>query len=26
VTPGGDGANVPPLHSWGAPLAKPRDY
>jgi len=26
VTPGGDGANVPPPHSWGAPLAKPRDY
>ena len=26
VTPGGDGADVPPLHSWGAPLAKPRDY
>jgi tRNA G18 (ribose-2'-O)-methylase SpoU len=26
VTPGGDGADVPPVHSWGAPLAKPRDY
>ena len=26
VAPGGDGADVPPLHSWGAPLAKPRDY
>jgi tRNA G18 (ribose-2'-O)-methylase SpoU len=26
VTPGGDGADVPPAHSWGAPLAKPRDY
>ena len=26
VTPGGDGADVPPLHNWGAPLAKPRNY
>lgn len=26
VTPGGDGADVPPLHNWGAPLARPRDY
>jgi len=26
VTPGGDGADVPPVHSWGAPLARPRDY
>jgi len=26
VTPGGDGADLPPVHSWGAPLAKPRDY
>jgi len=26
VTPGGDGADVPPVHNWGAPLAKPRDY
>ena len=26
VTPGGDGGDVPPLHNWGAPLAKPRDY
>jgi tRNA G18 (ribose-2'-O)-methylase SpoU len=26
VTPGGDGADLPPAHAWGAPLAKPRDY
>ena len=26
VTPGGNGADVPPLHNWGAPLARPRDY
>jgi len=26
VTPGGDGADLPPVHNWGAPLAKPRDY
>jgi tRNA G18 (ribose-2'-O)-methylase SpoU len=26
VTPGGDDADLPPVHSWGAPLAKPRDY
>jgi tRNA G18 (ribose-2'-O)-methylase SpoU len=26
VTPGGEGGELPPLHSWGAPLAKPRDY
>jgi len=25
VTPAG-GAELPPLHSWGAPLAKPRGY
>ena len=25
VTPSG-GAEIPPMHSWGAPLAKPRDY
>lgn len=25
VTPGG-AADVPPPHSWGAPLARPRDY
>ena len=26
VTPGGEGADLPPVHSWGAPLARPRDY
>jgi tRNA G18 (ribose-2'-O)-methylase SpoU len=26
VTPGGEGVDLPPVHSWGAPLAKPRDY
>ena len=26
VSPGGDSADIPPLHNWGAPLAKPRDY
>jgi tRNA G18 (ribose-2'-O)-methylase SpoU len=26
VTPGGEGADLPPVHNWGAPLAKPRDY
>jgi tRNA G18 (ribose-2'-O)-methylase SpoU len=26
VTPGGEGATLPPVHAWGAPLAKPRDY
>jgi hypothetical protein len=26
VTPGGEGADLPPVHAWGAPLAKPRDY
>lgn len=26
VTPGGEDADLPPVHSWGAPLAKPRDY
>jgi tRNA G18 (ribose-2'-O)-methylase SpoU len=26
VTPGGEDGDLPPLHSWGAPLAKPRDY
>ncbi|HKQ46343.1 MAG TPA: RNA methyltransferase [Rhizomicrobium sp.] len=26
VTPGGEDADLPPLHNWGAPLAKPRDY
>ena len=26
VTPGGEGAELPPAHAWGAPLAKPRDY
>ena len=26
VTPGGDDADLPPVHNWGAPLAKPRDY
>ena len=26
VTPGGEGGDLPPVHSWGAPLAKPRDY
>jgi tRNA G18 (ribose-2'-O)-methylase SpoU len=26
VTPGGDSVDVPPVHNWGAPLAKPRDY
>jgi len=25
VTPSG-GAEVPPVHTWGAPLARPRDY
>jgi hypothetical protein len=25
VTPSG-GAELPPAHSWGAPLARPRDY
>ena len=25
VTPGG-GVELPPVHNWGAPLAKPRDY
>ena len=25
VTPGG-GVELPPMHNWGAPLAKPRDY
>ena len=25
VTPSG-GADVPPVHTWGAPLARPRDY
>ena len=25
VKAGGEGAEVPPLHTWGAPLAKPRD-
>lgn len=25
VTPGG-GGELPPVHNWGAPLAKPRDY
>lgn len=26
ITPGGEGADVPPPHAWGAPKAKPRDY
>jgi tRNA G18 (ribose-2'-O)-methylase SpoU len=26
VTPGGEGADLPPVHNWGAPLARPRDY
>ncbi|HKY18362.1 MAG TPA: RNA methyltransferase [Rhizomicrobium sp.] len=26
VTPGGEDTDLPPLHNWGAPLAKPRDY
>jgi len=26
VTPGGEGADLPPVHNWGAPLTKPRDY
>ena len=26
VTPGGEDADLPPVHNWGAPLAKPRDY
>lgn len=26
ITPGGRDADVPPVHNWGAPLAKPRDY
>ncbi len=26
VTPGGEGVELPPVHNWGAPLAKPRDY
>ena len=25
VKSGGEGGEVPPLHTWGAPLAKPRD-
>ena len=25
VATGGEGAEIPPLHTWGAPLAKPRD-
>ena len=24
VTPGGEGADLPPVHNWGAPLANPR--
>jgi tRNA G18 (ribose-2'-O)-methylase SpoU len=26
VTPGGEADILPPVHSWGAPLAKPRGY
>ena len=26
ITPGGRQVDVPPVHNWGAPLAKPRDY
>jgi len=26
VTPGGEGVDIPPPHSWGAPKSKPRDY
>jgi len=26
VTPGGEVDDLPPVHAWGAPLAKPRDY
>ena len=26
VTPGGEGADLPPVHNWGATLARPRDY
>ena len=26
VTPGAADADLPPVHNWGAPLAKPRDY
>ena len=26
ITPGGGDADLPPVHNWGAPKAKPRDY
>jgi len=26
ITPGGREVDVPPVHNWGAPKAKPRDY
>jgi tRNA G18 (ribose-2'-O)-methylase SpoU len=26
VMAGGEGGDVPPVHNWGAPLSKPRDY
>ena len=26
ITPGGREVDLPPVHNWGAPLAKPRDY
>jgi tRNA G18 (ribose-2'-O)-methylase SpoU len=26
VTPGGEAYDLPGVHAWGAPLAKPRDY
>jgi tRNA G18 (ribose-2'-O)-methylase SpoU len=26
VTPGGEAHDLPGVHAWGAPLAKPRDY
>jgi hypothetical protein len=26
ITPGAPEAEIPPVHSWGAPKSKPRDY